>query len=76
MLKIESTLGEPAHPRHKSEDVVLLVFNGVPGVLLFTFLGAAQPHRPGLQLLLPPTRMGQAIAAAERGTCWTRRVQG
>lgn len=56
------------HPRHKGEDVVLLVFDGVFGVLLFTFLRAAKPHRPGLQLLPPPTYVGQAVTAAERGT--------
>lgn len=57
----------PTHPRHKGEDVVLLVFDGVFGVLLFTFLRAAKPHRPGLQLLLPPTYVSQAVTAAEKG---------
>lgn len=53
------------HPGHEGEDVVLLVLDGVFRVLLFTFLGAAEPNRPGLQLLLPPTYVSQAVAAAE-----------
>lgn len=59
--------GEPTHPRHKCEDVVLLVLDDVFGELLLTFLRAAEPHRPRLQLLLPSTHVGQAVAAAEGG---------
>lgn len=54
------------HPRHKGEDVVLLVFDGIFGVLLLTFLWAAKPNCPGLQFLLPPTYMGQTVTAAEK----------
>lgn len=60
------TLLIQTHPRHKGEDVVLLVFNGVFGVFLLTFLWAAEPNRPGLHLLLPPTYMGQTVTAAEK----------
>lgn len=56
------------HPRHKGEDVVLLVLDGVFRVLLLTFLRAAEPDGPGLQLLLPSTYVGQAVTAAERET--------
>lgn len=59
---------DPTHPRHEGEDVVLLVLDGVFGELLFAFLRAAEPHRPGLQLLLPPTDVGQTVTAAEGAT--------
>lgn len=52
------------HPRHEGEDVVLLVLDGVLGKLLFTFLGAAEPDGPSLQLLLPAKHVDQAVAAA------------
>lgn len=57
-----------AHPRHEGDDVVFLVFDGIFGVLLFTLLRAAEPNRPVLQLLLPPTHTGQAVAAAAEGS--------
>lgn len=57
--------GWATHPRHKGEDVVLLVLDDVFGELLLAFLRAAEPHRPRLQLLLPSTHVGQAVAAAE-----------
>lgn len=53
------------HPRHEGEDVVLLVLDAVIGILLFTLLRAAEPNRPGLQLLPPPTHVDQAVTAAE-----------
>ena len=59
-------LRNQTYPRHEGEDVVFLVFYAVFGVLLFTFLRAAEPNGPGLQLLSPPTYTGQAVAAAER----------
>lgn len=57
--------GGGTHPRHECEDVVLLVLDDVFGELLLAFLRAAEPHRPRLQLLLPSTHVGQAVAAAE-----------
>lgn len=59
---------DPTHPRHEGENVVLLVLDGVFGELLLAFLRAAEPHRPGLQLLLPPTYVGQTVTAAGRAT--------
>lgn len=59
--------GESTHPRHKCEDVVLLVLDDVFGELLLAFLRAAEPHRPRLQLLPPSTHVGQAVTAAEGG---------
>lgn len=55
------------HPRHEGEDVILLVFDDVLGVLLFAFLRAAEPHGAGLQLLPPPTQTKQTVAAAVEG---------
>lgn len=57
--------GGGTHPRHKGEDVVLLVLDDVFGKLLLAFLRAAEPHCPRLQLLLPSTHASQAVAAAE-----------
>lgn len=61
------------HPRHEREDVVLLILDDVFGELLLAFLRAAEPHRPRLQLLLPSTHVGQAVAAAEGEKKSTRR---
>lgn len=57
------------HPRHKGDDVVFLVFDGIFGVLLFTLLRAAEPNCPCLQLLLPPTYMSQTVTAAYKRRC-------
>lgn len=59
------------HPRHECEDVVLLVLDNVLGELLLALLRAAEPHRPRLQLLLPSTHAGEAVAAAESATIHT-----
>lgn len=56
--------GRTTHPRHKCDDVVFLVLDNVFGKFLLALLRAAQPHRPRLQLLLPPTHAGEAVAAA------------
>lgn len=61
-----STETPVTHPRHKGEDVVLLILDGVFRVLLLTFLWAAKPNSPGLQFLLPPTYMGQTVTTAEK----------
>lgn len=37
-----------SYPRHEGQDVVLLVFDAVPGVLLLTFLRVTQPDGSSL----------------------------
>lgn len=54
----------PTHPRDEGQDVVLLVLDAVLWELFFAFLRPAEPNGSGLHLLLPPTDMSQAVAAA------------
>lgn len=66
--KKKSVIQKSSHyPRHKGEEVVLLVADGVFRELLLALLRVAEPDGASLQLLPPPTHSDKAIAAAVGG---------